>query len=296
VGPAHATESYLKANRIIEVARKSGADGVHPGYGFLAENADFAEACEAAGVTWIGPSPDSIRTLGDKVQARKLMQEAGVPVVPGSEEATSAAARGIGFPLMIKAAAGGGGRGMRTVYRPEELPMALEAASREAASAFGHGALYLEKFLEPVRHIEVQIIADQQGNVVSLGERECSIQRRHQKMIEEAPSTAVDDKLRRHLNEMSLKAAKSVGYRSVGTLEFLVDEDGNASFLEMNTRLQVEHPVTEQVTHVDLVKDQIRVAEGETLPYEEVHIRGWALECRIARRTRSTTSCRPSAP
>ena len=196
IGPPPARESYLNIERIIEVAKKAGVDAVHPGYGFLAENADFAQACVDAGLTWVGPSPECIRTLGDKVQARKLMQEAGIPVVPGSEEVTSkgkaaSAATGIGYPIMVKATAGGGGRGMRTVYRPEELPMALEAASKEATSAFGHGALYLEKFLEPVRHIEVQIIADGRGNVVSLGERECSIQRRHQKMIEEAPSTAV---------------------------------------------------------------------------------------------------------
>jgi acetyl-CoA carboxylase biotin carboxylase subunit len=287
IGPAPALESYLNIERIIEVAKKAGVDAVHPGYGFLAENADFAQACVDAGLTWVGPSPESIRTLGDKVQARKLMQEAGIPVVPGSEEVTSkgkaaSAATGIGYPIMIKATAGGGGRGMRTVYRPEELPMALEAASKEAASAFGHGALYLEKFLEPVRHIEVQIIADGRGNVVSLGERECSIQRRHQKMIEEAPSTAVRPTLRRQLEEMALRAAKATGYTSVGTLEFLVDRKGQANFLEMNTRLQVEHPVTEMVTGVDLVADQILVAAGEKLPYRKASIQGWAIECRIA--------------
>jgi acetyl-CoA carboxylase biotin carboxylase subunit len=287
IGPAPARESYLNGERIIEVARKAGADALHPGYGFLAENAEFAQACVDAGITWVGPPPDSIGALGDKVQARKLMREAGIPVVPGSEEVTSKGqaasdATGIGYPIMIKAAAGGGGRGMRTVYRPEELPMALEAASREAASAFGHGALYLEKFLEPVRHIEVQIIADGKGNVVSLGERECSIQRRHQKMIEEAPSTAVDGKLRAQLEEMALRAARATGYTSVGTLEFLVDQEGQVNFLEMNTRLQVEHPVTELVTGVDLVADQILVAAGQELPYREARIQGWAIECRIA--------------
>lgn len=286
-GPAPARESYLNGERIIEIAKAAGADAVHPGYGFLAENADFAQACVDAGLTWVGPSPESIRTLGDKVQARRLMQEAGIPVVPGSEEVTSKGkaasdAIGIGYPIMIKAAAGAGGRGIRTVYRPQELPTALEAASKEAASAFGHGALYLEKFLDPVRHIEIQIIADGRGNVVSLGERECSIQRRHQKMIEEAPSTAVSAKLRHQLEEMALRAARATGYTSVGTLEFLVDRKGRASFLEMNTRLQVEHPVTEMVTGVDLVADQILVAAGEKIPYREVAMQGWALECRIA--------------
>ena len=287
VGPSPARESYLNSKRIIEVAKEAEADAVHPGYGFLAENADFAQACVDAGLTWVGPSPESIRTLGDKVQARKLMQKAGIPVVPGSEEVTSeekaaSAAIGIGYPIMVKAAAGGGGRGIRTVYRPQELPTALEAASKEAASAFGHGALYLEKFLDPVRHIEMQIIADGRGNVVSLGERECSIQRRHQKMIEEAPSTAVGAKLRSQLEEMALRAARATGYTSVGTLEFLVDQKGQANFLEMNTRLQVEHPVTEMVTGVDLVADQILVAAGEDIPYRKATIQGWALECRIA--------------
>jgi acetyl-CoA carboxylase biotin carboxylase subunit len=286
VGPAPARDSYLNGERIIEIAREAGADAVHPGYGFLAENADFAQACLDAGITWVGPSPQSIRTMGDKVQARKLMREAGIPVVPGSEEVTSRgkavrAATGIGYPIMIKATAGGGGRGMRTVFRPEELPMALEAASKEAASAFGHGTLYLEKFLEPVRHIEVQIIADGKGNVVSLGERECSIQRHHQKMIEESPSTAVDPELRLQLTEMALKAALTAGYTSVGTVEFLVAQDGQINFLEMNTRLQVEHPVTEMVTGVDLVADQILVAAGEALTYRQPPIQGWAIECRI---------------
>ena len=282
IGPSPAQQSYLNGERLIETARKAGADAVHPGYGFLAENAGFAQACVDAGLVWVGPAPHLIRSLGDKVRARNLMKEAGIPVVPGSEEATSSAATGIGYPIMIKATAGGGGRGMRTVYRPEELPMALEAASKEAATAFGHGALYLEKFLEPVRHIEVQVIADARGNVVSLGERECSIQRRHQKMIEEAPSTAVDPELRARLEEMALRAARAAGYSSVGTLEFLVDQEGGVNFLEMNTRLQVEHPVTEMVTGVDLVADQILVASGEELPYREAPIQGWAIECRVA--------------
>ncbi|HXG35815.1 MAG TPA: biotin carboxylase N-terminal domain-containing protein, partial [Dehalococcoidia bacterium] len=217
IGPAEARESYLNVERIIEAARKAKADAIHPGYGFLAENADFAQACLDAGISFIGPTPKAIRDFGDKVSARRLMKEAGLPVVPGSEEITTSAsaasfATRIGYPILIKAAAGGGGKGMRTVYRQEELPTALDAARKEAASAFGHGALYIEKFLEPVRHIEVQIIADHHGNVISLGERECSIQRRHQKMIEEAPSTAVSPELRSRLSELAVKAVKAVGY------------------------------------------------------------------------------------
>jgi acetyl-CoA carboxylase biotin carboxylase subunit len=288
IGPPPARESYLNIGRIIEVARKAKVDAVHPGYGFLAENADFAQACEDNGITFIGPSPQVIRSMGDKLRARQLMQEAGVPVVPGTEELSEQeeieeAATRIGFPILVKAAAGGGGRGMRTVFRAEELPAALERARREAASAFGSGVVYLEKYLEPVRHIEVQVIADHHGNVVVLGERECSIQRRHQKIIEEAPSTAVDDDLRQRLMELARRAVTFVGYRSVGTLEFLLDQEGNINFLEMNTRLQVEHPVTEMVTGVDLVADQILVAAGERLPYrqEDIRLRGWAIECRI---------------
>jgi acetyl-CoA carboxylase biotin carboxylase subunit len=289
IGPAPARESYLNAASILDVVRRAGAEAVHPGYGFLAENADFAEACQQAGITWVGPTPESIRLMGDKVRARKVMQEAGLPVVPGTEELTSesgaaAEATGIGYPILIKATAGGGGKGIRTVYRPDELPMAMEAASQEAASAFGHGAVYIEKFLEPVRHVEVQIISDGRGNVVALGERECSIQRRHQKMIEESPSTAVGPPLQQRLREMAITAARAVSYANVGTLEFLIDQQGVVNFLEMNTRLQVEHPVTEMVTGVDLVADQIRVAAGEPLPYKQsdIHVRGWAIECRVA--------------
>jgi acetyl-CoA carboxylase biotin carboxylase subunit len=289
IGPGPASESYLNAAKILEVAKKARVDAIHPGYGFLAENADFAQACRENGITFVGPSPESIRLLGDKVKARRLMSEAGIPVVPGSKELATAdtaavAATRIGYPILIKAAAGGGGKGIRAVYRAEELPIALEVASREAGSAFGDGALYLEKFLEAVRHVEVQIIADHHGNVVALGERECSIQRRYQKMIEEAPSTAVDEALRQRLIEMAVRAGKAADYVNVGTIEFLLDEEGNPSFLEVNTRLQVEHPVTELVTGVDLVSDQILAAEGEALPYrqEEVRVRGWAIECRIA--------------
>ncbi len=287
VGPSPARESYLNIPRIIELARRAGADAIHPGYGFLSENPDFAQACEEAGIAFIGPPPSIIRSMGNKLRARQVMKEAGIPVVPGSlhmEHSLEEEAKRIGFPIMLKAVAGGGGKGMRTVFRPEELPAAVEMARREAASAFGDEALYLEKFLEPVRHLEVQLIADAYGNVVALGERECSIQRRHQKMIEEAPSTALDERQRMELMALASRAAKVIGYQNVGTLEFLVDGDGHFYFLEMNTRLQVEHPVTEAVTGTDLVMDQILVAAKERLPYsqEDIRITGWAIECRIA--------------
>jgi acetyl-CoA carboxylase biotin carboxylase subunit len=289
IGPGPASESYLSIPKIIEVAKKAHVDAIHPGYGFLAENADFAQACRENGITFVGPTPEAIRLLGDKVKARRLMGEAGLPVVPGSRELSTTdmaalAATRIGYPILVKAAAGGGGKGIRAVYDAEELPIALEIASREAGSAFGNGALYLEKFLEQVRHVEVQIMADHHGNVVALGERECSIQRRYQKMIEESPSTAVDDALRERLMEMAMRAAKAADYVNVGTIEFLLDEDGNPSFLEVNTRLQVEHTVTELVTGVDLVADQMLVASGEPLPYrqEDIRMRGWAIECRIS--------------
>lgn len=289
IGPGPARESYLNAAKIIEVATKAGVDAIHPGYGFLAENPDFAEACAQNGITFVGPTAQSIRLMGDKVQARRLMGEAGIPVVPGSPEIDSPdsaaeVAAQIGFPVLIKAAAGGGGKGIRAVYSPEEVNSAWEMARGEAVSSFGNPALYLEKFLTPVRHIEMQIIADNYGNVVALGERECSIQRRHQKMIEEAPSTAVDPVLRHDLAERAIAAAHAIGYQNVGTVEFLLDGEGKAYFLEMNTRLQVEHPVTELVTGVDLVADQILVAAGEKLPYEQsdINIRGWAIECRIS--------------
>ena len=289
LGPAPAKDSYLNAAKILRVAKKAKVDAIHPGYGFLAENADFAQACRDRGITFVGPTPESIRLLGDKIQARRLMREAGIPVVPGTEALASVdtahlAATRMGFPILVKAAGGGGGKGIRAVYREDELHTALEAASREAGASFGYGALYLEKFLEPVRHVEVQVIADHHGTVVTLGERECSIQRRYQKMIEEAPSTAVDPALRLNLMEKARVAVTAASYTNVGTLEFLLDQKGNASFLEMNTRLQVEHPVTELVTGVDLVADQILVAAGEPLPYRQGHIRvrGWAIECRIA--------------
>jgi len=288
IGPADARQSYLNAERLLAVAEACGADAIHPGYGFLAENADFAEACVDAGLTFIGPSPRSIRMMGDKIQAREMARSAGIPVVPGSTEVKdldSAAriAAGIGYPVMIKAAAGGGGRGIRLVENEGELRSLAERAMQEAQAAFGNAAIYVEKNLNPVRHIEIQIIGDHHGNVVHLGERECSIQRRHQKLIEECPSPAVTPQLRRALGRAATKIARLAGYFNVGTVEFLLTEDGRYYFLEMNTRLQVEHPVTEITTGVDLVKDAILVSAGEELPYEEPDLltRGWAIECRV---------------
>ena len=288
VGPAEASESYLNVGRILDVAAACGADAIHPGYGFLAENADFAEACEAAGLTFIGPSPEAIRLLGDKHAARALAREANVPVVPGTAplealEDAAELARGVGYPLAVKAMAGGGGRGIRFVEREEDLARAVALARREAQAAFGDGRLYFEAQMRNVRHVEVQIIADTFGNVIPLGERECSIQRRHQKIIEESPSVAVDAELRRALNRAAVRVARAAGYRSAGTVEFLLDEAGAFHFIEVNARLQVEHPVTEMTTGVDLVKDQILVAGGDELPYGEGDLltRGWAIECRI---------------
>ncbi len=288
IGPADARESYLNMERIIDAARRCGADAVHPGYGFLAENADFAEACEAAGLTFIGPSPESIRLLGDKIQARKIAMDAGVPVLPGSSEVTSVEeamvfAASIGYPVMVKAVAGGGGRGIRLIESESEFAGAAARAMQEAQAAFGNPAIYVEKNLRSVRHIEVQVIGDRFGNIVPVGERECSIQRRHQKLIEECPSIALSTTLRRSLTRAAVRIARAANYHNVGTVEFLLNEDGSYYFLEMNTRLQVEHPVTEIVTGTDLVKDQILVAAGEELAYEEADLltRGWAIECRI---------------
>lgn len=288
IGPANARDSYLNGDKIIAVAKACGAEAIHPGYGFLAENADFAEACIAAGLTFIGPSPESIRLLGDKIQARRIAEECGVPVLPGSDEITSieearAFADKIGYPVMVKAAAGGGGRGIRMVQSAEEFPDAAARAMQEAQAAFGNPAIYVEKNLQHVRHIEVQVIADQFGNTVPVGERECSIQRRHQKIIEECPSIAVSTELRRSLTRASVRIARAANYHNVGTVEFLLTETGEYYFLEMNTRLQVEHPVTEIVTGTDLVKDQILVAAGQELPYDEADLltRGWGIECRI---------------
>jgi acetyl-CoA carboxylase biotin carboxylase subunit len=288
IGPADARESYLNAAKILAVAKECGADAIHPGYGFLAENAEFAEACEAAGLTFIGPSPASIRALGDKIAARKMAAREGIPVVPGSEQVSTIAeakkaAKQAGYPVMVKAAAGGGGRGIRLVNSESELANAASAAIQEAQAAFGNPAIYIEKNLQHVRHIEVQIIGDRFGNIVPVGERECSIQRRHQKIIEECPSVAVTPELRRSLGRAAVKIARAADYHNLGTVEFLLDQEGRWFFLEMNTRLQVEHPVTEIATGTDLVKDQILVAAGEELAYDEVELltRGWAIECRI---------------
>ncbi len=289
VGPAPARESYLNGERIIEAARRTGAQAIHPGYGFLSENAQFARSVEAAGLVFIGPPATAIEKMGDKVAARRLMAEAGVPVVPGSpgtvsnEKEARAAIRRIGYPVMLKAAAGGGGKGMRVVERESELAGALRAVTSEASSSFGDARFYLEKALSSPRHIEVQVLGDRAGNLVHLFERECSIQRRHQKVIEESPSPFVTDRMRRAMTEVAVRAAAAVGYYSAGTIEFLADADRNFYFLEMNTRIQVEHPVTEMVTGTDLVKAQIAIAAGEPLPFrqEDVVQRGWALECRI---------------
>src|SRR5271167_1918014 len=289
LGPAPAAESYLRGDLILDVAQRTGADAIHPGYGFLSENAEFAEACAAAGVTFIGPPASAMRVLGSKTKARQAADAAGMPRVPGSvtgladvAEALRVAA-GIGYPVMLKAAAGGGGKGMRAVSRAEDLAAAFTAASSEAERSFGSGEVYLEKLIERPRHIEIQLIADEHGGCIYLGERECSVQRRHQKVIEEAPSAVVGEELRRRMGEAAAKLALSAGYVNAGTVEFLVDAEENFYFLEMNTRLQVEHPVTEMVTGVDLVQMQLRVAMGEELPIrqEDVRLRGHAIECRI---------------
>jgi acetyl-CoA carboxylase biotin carboxylase subunit len=289
IGPAPSTESYLAVERILTAAKNAGADAVHPGYGFLAENADFAEACGAAGLTFIGPPPAAIRAMGDKTAARRIARDLGVPMVPGSVDALAsdaaarAAARDIGYPVMVKAAHGGGGKGMRLVRREEDLEGALRMARGEAGAAFGNAALYLERAILEPRHIEVQILADAHGHVIHLGERECSIQRRHQKLVEESPSPFVDGPMRRRMGEAACRIAEAAGYVNAGTIEFLVDADRRFYFLEMNTRLQVEHPVTEMVTGRDLVREQLRIAAGEPLGYaqEDVAWRGAAIECRI---------------
>jgi acetyl-CoA carboxylase biotin carboxylase subunit len=289
LGPAPAPASYLRGDLILEIARQAGADAVHPGYGFLSENAEFAEACEAAGVTFIGPPASAMRVLGSKTRARQAADAARMPRVPGSvtgladvAEAFGVAA-GIGYPVMLKAAAGGGGKGMRAVTKAEDLAAAFAAASSEAERSFGSGEVYLEKLIERPRHIEIQLMADEHGHCVYLGERECSVQRRHQKVIEEAPSAVVSEDLRRRMGEAAVRLALSAGYVNAGTVEFLVDGKQNFYFLEMNTRLQVEHPVTEMVTGLDLVHLQLRVAMGEPLPItqEDVRLRGHAIECRI---------------
>ncbi|MGB5240922.1 MAG: acetyl-CoA carboxylase biotin carboxylase subunit [Prochlorococcaceae cyanobacterium] len=289
VGEAPSSKSYLNIPNIIAAAISRGADAIHPGYGFLAENDRFAEICAAHGLTFVGPSPEAIRAMGDKSTAKSTMQRVGVPTIPGSEglledsqEASVLAAR-MGFPVMIKATAGGGGRGMRLVQEPEQLEGLFKAAQGEAEAAFGNPGLYMEKFIERPRHVEVQILADRHGNVVHLGERDCSIQRRHQKLLEEAPSPALDPELRRRMGEAAVAAARSITYEGAGTVEFLVDRSGSFYFMEMNTRIQVEHPVTEMVTGFDLIAEQLRIAGGEPLSMrqEDVQLRGHAIECRI---------------
>jgi len=289
LGPAPSSESYLKQDKILAVAQASGADAIHPGYGFLSENADFAEACAEAGVTFIGPSPEAIRAMGDKTAARTLMEKAGVPMAPGTPDAiadveeAAAAAEDIGYPVLIKAAAGGGGKGMRIVREVGEIKRAVEMAQSEAQSAFGDGRVFVEKYIDQPRHIEIQILADMHGQTVHLFERECSIQRRHQKVVEEAPSPVVTPELRERMGQAAVEAAKACDYFGAGTVEFLVDSDRNFYFMEMNTRLQVEHPVTEWISGVDLVAEQLRVAEGRalTLTQEDLQIHGHAIECRI---------------
>lgn len=292
LGPAPSRDSYLRGDKIIDIARKCGAKAIHPGYGFLAERADFAEACREAGLAFIGPNPSSIAAMGDKAVARSTVSKAGVKVVPGTEgegslsdEELLALAPSIGFPLLVKATAGGGGKGMREVNSLEDMPTLLNAARREAESSFGDGNVYLERLVEGARHIEIQILADGQDNVIHLGERECSIQRRHQKLLEESPSPFVgeDEEFRQTIGAVAVRAAQAVNYVNAGTIEFLVDKNKNFYFLEMNTRLQVEHPVTEMVTGIDIVKEQIRIARGRCLRHrqEDIHAKGWAIECRI---------------
>ncbi|MBI2016081.1 MAG: acetyl-CoA carboxylase biotin carboxylase subunit [Candidatus Rokubacteria bacterium] len=289
IGPPPAAESYLRIDTLVAAAKAAGADAVHPGYGFLAENAAFAEACAAAGLVFVGPPPAAIRTMGDKTAARRIARELGVPMVPGTVEPLAAdddgraAARAIGYPLMIKAALGGGGKGMRLVREERELPAALRMARGEAAGAFGDASVYVERYVPEPRHIEVQVLADSHGHVIHLGERECSIQRRHQKLVEECPSPLVDATMRERMGEAACRLARAAGYVNAGTVEFLVDSDRGFYFLEMNTRLQVEHPVTEMVTGIDLVREQLRLAAGEPLGYAQADVawRGAAIECRI---------------
>lgn len=289
IGPAQTNKSYLNIPNIISAALVAGVDAIHPGYGFLAENAHFAEICETHQIKFIGPSPITIEKMGDKAVARETVKKVGVPIVPGiegiitSEEQALAVAAEIGYPVMIKASAGGGGKGMRIAQHNKDLLKELKAAQREAEAAFGNGDVYIEKYIEEPRHIEFQIIADNYGNVVHLGERDCSIQRRHQKVIEESPSVALSPELRLKMGAAAVKAAKAANYNSAGTIEFLLDKHNNFYFIEMNTRIQVEHPVTELVTGLDLIKEQIRVAAGEELGYkqEDIKISGWAMECRV---------------
>jgi acetyl-CoA carboxylase biotin carboxylase subunit len=290
IGPPRSAESYLNVPAVISAAEIADVDAIHPGYGLLSENANFAEVCRASNIKFIGPPPEATRLMGEKEKARQAMKKAKVPILPGSDGVIGSEgeaiewARTVGFPVILKAKAGGGGRGMRVVRSEAELPNLYQQASSEAANAFGNGELYMEKFIERPRHIEFQVLADEHGNVMSLGERECSIQRRHQKLIEEAPSLQVTPKMRDEIGRTIRKSLENIGYQNAGTIEFLMDEDGKLYFIEMNTRIQVEHPVTEMVTGIDLVKAQLRIASGERLSSiltEPLTIRGHAIECRI---------------
>lgn len=289
IGPAPSSKSYLNMERIISAALVTGADAIHPGFGFLSENAAFAECCEKCGITFVGPPSSVIRSMGNKQEARNTMIKANVPVIPGTEtsvydgETGRKLAEEIGYPVMIKAALGGGGKGMRTAFSPEEFLRSFQTAQKEAVASFGDGTMYIEHFVENPRHIEFQILADKEGNVVHLGERDCSVQRNHQKMIEESPSPAVPKALREKMGEAAVKAAKAAHYENAGTIEFLLEKNGSFYFMEMNTRIQVEHPVTECVTGLDLIKEQIKIASGQRLSVmqEDIKIQGHAIECRL---------------
>ncbi len=289
IGPPPSRDSYLNITRIISAAEITGAKAIHPGYGFLAENPEFAEICESCGITFIGPDPKHIRAMGDKIKAKNTMNQAGVPGIPGSDSAIESlaavrkTAEEIGYPVMLKAASGGGGKGMRIARNDEELESGYRIAQAEAKAAFGDGRIYIEKYVARPRHIEVQILGDSFGNVIALGERECSIQRRHQKLLEESPAPCIDRRMRQKLFKNAVKAAHSIGYQSAGTVEFLLDENKNFYFMEMNTRIQVEHPVTEMVTGIDILKEQIKIALGEklTIKQNDIEFRGNAIECRI---------------
>ena len=289
IGQPPSNSSYLNIPAIISAAEITDVDAIHPGYGFLAENHHFAEICESCQITFIGPTPENMRLMGDKMAARAAMQKAGLPIVPGSttviknKEEVIKTAKKIGYPVIIKAAAGGGGKGMRVCHNEIKLLSSLMIAQKEAEANFGKSDIYIEKYIQKPRHIEIQILADKQGHILYLGERDCSIQRRHQKLLEESPSVVVDQKLRRKLGEIAVRGARAASYVSAGTIEFLLDQENNFYFMEMNTRIQVEHPVTEMVTGIDLIKQQIRIAFGEKLPFqqEDIHIKGAAIECRI---------------
>ncbi|MCS7214925.1 MAG: acetyl-CoA carboxylase biotin carboxylase subunit [Thermodesulfovibrio sp.] len=289
IGPANPGQSYLNITAILSAADITDSEAIHPGYGFLSENAQFAEACINSGIVFIGPTPENIRIGGDKAKARQLLKRKGIPVVPGSDgpvnsdEACIKVIKKIGLPVILKASAGGGGRGMRIVYDEKDIEQTFFMAQREALAAFGNGELYIEKYFPKVRHIEVQILADKQGNIIHLGERDCTVQRRHQKLIEEAPSPVLNEKLRKKIGEYAVKAAKALKYRNIGTFEFIVDDQLNPYFIEINTRVQVEHPVTEEITDIDIIKEQIRLAKGYPLSLKQHHIkyRGHAIECRI---------------